>query len=370
MKIQKLQINGFGNLQNKNLELQDHINIIYGKNESGKSTLLKCITNIFYGTSKNKKGRDISDYDKFLPWKGEDFSAKLSYKLDDGRKYEVYREFGKRNPKIYDEEAKDISALFTQDKTKGNQFFYEQTGVEEETFLSSLAVMQKEVKLEEGQQNTIIQKVANLVSTGNEGVSFKRCINQLNKRQLEEVGTARSQDRPINILEEELENLEIEKSSLELIKKEKYEIEDKKKALEKIIDGQRNKVDILDKLKQSKEQEKIEQEKIQMNLEIIKRNDEQIEKLQKEKEDLERKQKIEEKGNKKRKNSNKKYLVISILLLILSIVALVIIPNLVIKQVMGAFGVASSLIFLIIFFIKKQKCVKAERKRKKKKQKI
>ena len=67
LKIENIKINSYGNLKNKEINLKK-LNIIYGKNESGKSTLLNFIKNIFYGVSKNKNGRDISDYDKYLPW--------------------------------------------------------------------------------------------------------------------------------------------------------------------------------------------------------------------------------------------------------------------------------------------------------------
>ena len=63
MKINKVKINSYGKLKNKEINLEDNLNIIYGKNESGKSTLLKFILNIFYGASRNKKGKDISDFE-------------------------------------------------------------------------------------------------------------------------------------------------------------------------------------------------------------------------------------------------------------------------------------------------------------------
>ena len=59
LNINFLKINGFGKIKNKEINLNKNINIIYGKNESGKSTLLKFILKIFYGASRNKKGRDI-----------------------------------------------------------------------------------------------------------------------------------------------------------------------------------------------------------------------------------------------------------------------------------------------------------------------
>ena len=74
MFIKNIQINHFGKLENKNIELTNGINVVYGKNESGKSTLLKFITSIFYGINKNKNGKRISDYDKYMPWNGEEFS--------------------------------------------------------------------------------------------------------------------------------------------------------------------------------------------------------------------------------------------------------------------------------------------------------
>ena len=55
MKIEKIKINSFGKLENKEYTLSENINLIYGKNEAGKSTLLKFIQNTFYGTSINKK---------------------------------------------------------------------------------------------------------------------------------------------------------------------------------------------------------------------------------------------------------------------------------------------------------------------------
>ena len=116
MRINKLKINAYGKLKDKNINLGNNINIIYGKNESGKSTILKFIINSFYGASRNKKGKDISDYERYTPWETEEFSGKIQYELDDGKKLEVFREFKKKNPKIYNELSEDISKEFNIDK--------------------------------------------------------------------------------------------------------------------------------------------------------------------------------------------------------------------------------------------------------------
>ena len=96
MKINNLKINGFGKIKDKEIYLGNGINVIFGKNEAGKSSILKFITSMLYGASKNKNGKEISDFDRFKPWKSDEFSGKIKYTLDIGRTYEVYREFKKK----------------------------------------------------------------------------------------------------------------------------------------------------------------------------------------------------------------------------------------------------------------------------------
>lgn len=113
---------------------------------------------MLYGISKNKNGKEISDFDKFKPWDTDEFSGKLTYTLDNGKNYEIYREFKKKNPIIYDSNKEDISKSFNIDKTKGIEFFKDQTGVDEETFYSTSITEQNNVKLNQVSQNNIIQK--------------------------------------------------------------------------------------------------------------------------------------------------------------------------------------------------------------------
>ena len=61
MKIKNLKINSFGKINNQEYDFSEKINLIYGKNEAGKSTLLKFIHNIFYGTSKKALNNIIDD---------------------------------------------------------------------------------------------------------------------------------------------------------------------------------------------------------------------------------------------------------------------------------------------------------------------
>ena len=303
MKINKLQINSFGNIENKEIELSNNINIIKGKNESGKSTLLKFIVDMLYGISKNKRGKEFSDYDRYKPWNNEEFSGKITYKLDDGKKYEVFRDFNKKNPKIYNEEGEDISKEYTIDKVAGSKFFTEQTKIEENTFLSTFAACQTEVKLEKQEQNVLVQKLANLAGTGEDNVSYKKALEKLNKKQVEEIGTLRTTGRPMNLVKEEQFKLQDEIGELETYKEERYIIDENKNTLESKVQENEQELEILKQIKRLYENRKIEEQKLEIQQTLINSDEEKIQKLESEKKEIELEyQEIENNINKKAEN--------------------------------------------------------------------
>ncbi len=358
MKIEKIKINSFGKLENKEYNLSENINLIYGKNEAGKSTLLKFIQNTFYGTSKNKKGKTFSDYDLYKPWNDGDFSGKIKYKLDSGEEYEVYREFGKKSPKIYNNKLEDISKKFNIDKTTGNEFFFEQTKVDEFTFLTSIVSMQQEVKLNKQDQNVYIQKIANLAGTGDDGVSYKKAIDKLNKKQLDEIGTDRSSGKPINISISKINKYEEEIKELEIYKEKQYNIEKEINDLKKEIEKEKNKEKYLKELKEKKDEERIENEKINFNDKILNKNEESIEKNKNEIEDLiNKKEKIE--SNKIENKINGKIYFILIFIFCLSAIAnYMIIKNITFSMILCILAIG----LLILYFINKNKVLKQNKK--------
>lgn len=265
MKINYLKINEFGKLKNKEIKLENNINLIYGKNEAGKTTLLKFISSMLYGVSKNKNGKAISDFDRYKPWKGEEFSGKIKYTLDNKEQYEVFREFSKKNPKIYNKNLEDISKEFNIDKTKGNQFFYDQTKIDEILFLSTNLVEQTNVVLDNNNQNILTQKIANILSSGEDNISYKKVINNLSKKLLEEVGTERSVDRPLNKALEELNNLKNLMEELNQCSIKNSELKIRKEEITEELYNLEKEIEILKEIKTIKENEEKENEKININ---------------------------------------------------------------------------------------------------------
>ena len=365
MRINKLKINAYGKIKDKEIVLNKNINIIYGKNESGKSTLLNFITNMLYGISKNKNGKEYSDFEKYKPWDTEEFSGKIEYQLDDEEKFEVFRDFKKKNPQIFNEKKEDISKTFNIDKTKGNEFFYEQTKMDETLFLSTIVVGQDQVKLEKNEQNILIQKIANLVGTGEDNVSYKRAIDRINRRQLEEIGTQKSREKPLNILLRENQNLEEEKDELEKYKNSKYEMEQNKNNLLEKFSNLEIELEYLNKIKKIFEEEKIENEKIKIKENIKKENIEKINLNKKEIFNIENEnKKIFEKNNQKInkfiKNKNKlknKFIILFIILFLMNIIQFIFIKNRIFNYIF-LLTLPMDLIFSIIYLKNKKNKIK------------
>ena len=282
MNIKNIKINAYGNLENKEINLDKKINIIHGANESGKSTMLSYIVNSFYGISKTKDGKDISDYDKYKPWNNNEFSGRISYELDNGEQYEVFRDFNKKNPKIYNKNLEDITDKFEIDKKEGSKFFLEQTGIDKQMYTSTVVSMQEEVRLDDKNQNMLIQKIANLAGTGEDNVSYKKALTKLQNKIRDEIGTNKTSQKPINILNNQIEEINKKIEEIKPNINKKYEIDNQKDLINENLKNLEIKKEILEEINK-KNQNKLDYLKEKNIKEISKKdNEEHIEKLKKE----------------------------------------------------------------------------------------
>lgn len=187
----------------------------------------------------------------------------------------------KKNPLIYNSLKEDVSKDFPIDKTKGIEFFKEQTGIDEETFFSTAITEQEGIKLSKASQNSIIQKISNLVSSGNDNISFKKSLDKINRSQNEEVGTERTSQRPINIVDNKIHKLLDQKKNLEIYKESIYDNTLEKENLkneEKTVEIQ---INFLKELKNKQDNNRLKNAEINFNKNLEKEYDEKIEELNK-----------------------------------------------------------------------------------------
>ena len=97
MKILELIIRNFGKLSDRHIKLSDGINLIYGENESGKSTVHTFIKGMFFGLERGRGRAALNDtYSLYEPWENPNFysgavrfeSGKKTFFLD--RNFDKY----------------------------------------------------------------------------------------------------------------------------------------------------------------------------------------------------------------------------------------------------------------------------------------
>lgn len=378
MKIKNIKVNAYGNIENKDINLEEGINIIHGANESGKSTLLNYIISIFYGISRNKDGKAFSDYEKYKPWNSNEFSGRISYKLENGEKYEIFRDFNKKNPKIYNDKLEDISDRFETDKKDGSKFFIEQMGIDKQMYLSTVVSTQEEVRLDEKNQNMLIQKIANLAGTGEDNVSYKKALIKLQEKIRDEIGTNKTSQKPVNIIEKEIVEINNKIVETEKYRSRKYEIdaekeqilselkelEQQKQILQELQNSMKNEEETKNRLEIREKNRKdniakineLTNQKNTINAEnervqnaknhlqdIIKGHKENIEKLNSE---------IEKIANEKEETQEKEkpsisFIIITVVLAIALICSIILIKNYIISGVLGV-AIIANIVFYVI----------------------
>lgn len=76
MQIKEADIFQFGKLQNKNISFEPGMNVIYGKNEAGKSTLHSFLYAMLFGMEKGRGRSSATDaYSQYEPWHAPSFYA-------------------------------------------------------------------------------------------------------------------------------------------------------------------------------------------------------------------------------------------------------------------------------------------------------
>lgn len=378
MKIKNIKVNAYGNIENKDINLEEGINIIHGANESGKSTLLNYIISIFYGISRNKDGKALSDYEKYKPWNSNEFSGRISYKLENGEKYEIFRDFNKKNPKIYNDKLEDISDRFETDKKDGSKFFIEQMGIDKQMYLSTVVSTQEEVRLDEKNQNMLIQKIANLAGTGEDSVSYKKALIKLQEKIRDEIGTNKTSQKPINIIEKEIIEINNKIVETEKYRNRKYEIdaekeqilselkelEQQKQILQELQNSMKseeetkNRLEIREKNRKDNiakineltnqkntinaESERVQSAKNHMQ-DIIKGHKENIEKLNSEIEKIEN----EKEETQEKEKPSISFIVITVVLAIALICSIILIKNYIVSGILGV-AIIANIVFYVI----------------------
>ena len=176
MIIKELKIYAFGGVENRVINLEKGLNLIYGENEAGKSTIEEFIKVMLYGFP-NKRGKGDGDRKRYLPFKGGSIRGELTLEQN-GRDYIIKRMFGltKKDDtcEVLDaltgEVAKNISL-----EEPGKSFL----GVNRSTFEKTLFISQLGVSFGKDKEEEIMERITALFGCDEEEVPAAKAITKL-----------------------------------------------------------------------------------------------------------------------------------------------------------------------------------------------
>ena len=101
MKILSLHIDGFGKFHDRDISFEDGLNVVYGKNEAGKSTLHTFIKGMLFGIERQRGRASKNDtYSKFQPWTQSGVYEGFLRVECDGEVYRIERRFQKGDKRL------------------------------------------------------------------------------------------------------------------------------------------------------------------------------------------------------------------------------------------------------------------------------
>ncbi|MDU5923498.1 MAG: AAA family ATPase, partial [Finegoldia magna] len=241
--IKKLNMTSFGKFQNKSISFKENFNLIYGDNESGKSTISDFIEGIFYGFDEgDKKIRFSYKKEKYKSIGSFKYSGSmiLSFEGDD---YRIDRNFDDGSYKIYNlEKNTEISSKKSNLNYPG-EYFLKLNYSLYKNILSNYQVQ----KLDRDSKKVIIDFLKN--PSKDLVFSKLKAISNIEKN-LEKIGSPRAYTKPyaknIKLLEEKTK--EVEKIK-EIRKNYDFDIIKLKEQRKKISEIKKN----LESLKESRD---------------------------------------------------------------------------------------------------------------------
>lgn len=102
MQIKEARIFNFGKLQNVNFRFQEGINVIYGENEHGKSTLHAFLLGMLFGMEKGRGRVSAADaYGRYEPWHAPSFYSGALRFFVGGQPFYLERNFYSKEKSDY-----------------------------------------------------------------------------------------------------------------------------------------------------------------------------------------------------------------------------------------------------------------------------
>lgn len=180
MIIKSVNINSFGGIKNKKINFSNGLNIVYGENEAGKSTIQSFIKIWLYGFS-SYKGKDykLNERIKYTPNDGDNISGELNV-IHEDKEYIIRRTFGrtkKEDTSIIINSITGEEVQYINKEEPGKYFF----NINRSTFINTVFIGQLGVSVKKDKEEEILDKLSNSIGSEEGQVSVEVAFSKLDK---------------------------------------------------------------------------------------------------------------------------------------------------------------------------------------------
>ena len=235
MIIKEIQLTNFGKFNHKNVSLEPGLNIIYGENEAGKTTLHTFIRGMLFGIEKQRgkaSGRDV--YSKYEPWENPSNYQGIMRIENDGVNYRIERNFN-REHKLFRVINEDEGIELTEEQIE--ELF---AGLDESCYYNTISISQLGSVTDKELEVILKNYAANLGATKSMEIDIKEAFSDLDiqKKKIiteNKIGEEDIIKKSVKLTTEQLEITEREQhkiiSSIEQKKENVNHLLEKKKEL-------------------------------------------------------------------------------------------------------------------------------------------
>ena len=261
MRIGLVKIGGFGRLTAWEYEFAPRLNLVFGPNESGKSTLQVAILTALYGfhQSARAKASESELLRQFRPWfLDRPYAVSMEYRLDDGGAFRVERSFeSSLSTALWDlGRACEVTSTYSQGRHGHVSFAKAQWGLDKDLFMRTAFVGQGAIR-DLGDREETASAILALLESGTGDATVSQARERLDQTVVAEIGrTDRAYQKPLPQARSQLRKVLQEKEAIELAQVSLQSWEDQRQnAQRRIADLDR----VLDRLERSSLQEQSRQ---------------------------------------------------------------------------------------------------------------
>ena len=210
--IKKLHLISFGHFENTTIDLDSGFNLIYGKNESGKSTIASFIEGILYGFDDGSRVRHFNKKQEIYRPLNSYKYAGLAVFNKDGIDYRISRNFDSGEYEIYDLFHNEVVKAKASNLNYPGEFLL---GISYDIYKNIISNYQSQ----ESSEKAKAKVVELLINRDDYNFSASDAINFLDNK-LAEIGSDRAYTRPYAKTKTEIDELSREILDLKSLRNE------------------------------------------------------------------------------------------------------------------------------------------------------